>query len=80
MHIKINKALLDPNFLPLILWSKTSLKNQHIHLELLYILSYPITYKTKHKIRINISDSYKIMVNSQKMYLVIRRQYPEGGQ
>jgi hypothetical protein len=40
---------------------------------------YAITYKTKNKTRINISDSYKIMINSHKVYLVIIRQYPEVG-
>jgi hypothetical protein len=29
MNIKINKALLDPNFLSLFLWSKAKLSNQH---------------------------------------------------
>jgi hypothetical protein len=35
MHIKINITVLEPNFLLLMLWSKTSLRNHQIHLELL---------------------------------------------
>jgi hypothetical protein len=42
-------------------------------------MRYAITYKTNHKTRINIFESYKIMINPQKVYLVTRRQYPEVG-
>jgi hypothetical protein len=35
MHIKINITELKPNFLLHMLWSKKSLRNQQIHLELL---------------------------------------------
>jgi hypothetical protein len=74
MHIKIDKAFLDPNFLSLLLWSKTSQGNQHIHLGLLYNLRYAITYKTKHNTRINISGGDKIMVNSPEVHFSIKRQ------
>jgi hypothetical protein len=71
MHTKINKALLDPSFLSLVLWSKTKLSNQHIHLGLLYNLSYAITYKTKHKTIINIYITGKIMVNLPEVHFSI---------
>jgi hypothetical protein len=74
MHIKLNKALLDPNFLSLFLWSKTRLSNQHIHIGLLYILRYAITYKTNNKTRINIYSRDKIMVNSPEMHFSIKKQ------
>jgi hypothetical protein len=64
---KINKALLDPNILSLLLWSKTRLGNEHIHLGLLHNFSYAITYKTKHKSWINIFGRDKIMVNSPEV-------------
>jgi hypothetical protein len=34
-------------------------------------------FKTKHKTRINIFGSYKIMINSPEVYLGIKRSYPE---
>jgi hypothetical protein len=37
---KINKHPIDPNFLTHVLWSKTNLEMQHIHLELPLILNY----------------------------------------
>jgi hypothetical protein len=74
MHIKIIKALLDPNILSLFLWSKTKLSNQHVHLGLLYILRYAITFKTKPKTRINIYSRDKIMVNSSVVHFSIKRQ------
>jgi hypothetical protein len=73
------KALLDPNFLSLLLWSKTKLCNQHMHLGLLWILGYAFIFKSKHKLRINISGNYKIMINSPEVYLGIKRSYPEVG-
>jgi hypothetical protein len=73
MHIKINKHQLDSNVLTHGLWSKSKLGMQHIHLELLQILSYAITFKTKHISRINISNRYKIMANSPEVHLGIER-------
>jgi hypothetical protein len=37
---------------------------QHTHLELLGNLSYEILKKNKHNSRINVSDNYKIVINS----------------
>jgi hypothetical protein len=74
MHTKINKALMGPKFLSLILWSKTRLGNQHIHIGLLYNLRYAITYKTHYNSRINISGRDKIMVNSSEVYFNIKGQ------
>jgi hypothetical protein len=51
------------NFLKHDLWSKPKLGMQHIHLELLWILSYAFSKKNKHISRINISDKYKIVIN-----------------
>jgi mRNA-degrading endonuclease YafQ of YafQ-DinJ toxin-antitoxin module len=68
MHTKINKHPIDPNFLTHVLWSKTNLGMQHIHLELPLILSYSITKKNKHISRINISDNYKIVNNPPEVY------------
>jgi hypothetical protein len=73
MHTKINKHPIDPNFLTHVLWSKTNLGMQHIHLELPLILSYSITKKNKHISRINISDNYKIVNNSPGVYFGIKR-------
>jgi hypothetical protein len=70
----MNKALMDPNFLPLFLWSKTRLGIQHILLGILKNWIYAITYKTRHKSRINISGRAKIMVNSPEVYFSIKRQ------
>jgi hypothetical protein len=74
MHIKINKALPDPNFLSLFLWSKTRLGIQHVHLGLLHNWIYAITYKTRHKSRNNIPGRDKIMVKSPEVYFNIKRQ------
>jgi hypothetical protein len=52
---------------------------QHIHLELLCILSYAITKKNKHISRINISDNYKIVINSPGFHFGIKRQHAEVG-
>jgi hypothetical protein len=47
MHTKINKRQNDPNFLTHVIWSKTNLGMQHIHLE-----PYAIIKKNKHILRI----------------------------
>jgi hypothetical protein len=67
---------MDPNFLTHGLWSKTKLGMQHIHLELLEILSYIITLKIRHISRINIFERYKI-VNSPEVHFVIKRSHAE---
>jgi hypothetical protein len=64
MHTKINTQQNDPNFLTHVIWSKTSLGMQHIHLGLLWSLSYAFSKKIKHNSRINIFGNYKIVVNS----------------
>jgi hypothetical protein len=68
MHTKINIHQNDPNFLTHVIWSKTSLVVQHIHLELLRNLSYVFSKKNKHNSRINISDNYKIVINSLEVF------------
>jgi hypothetical protein len=60
MHTKIITQQNDPNFLTHVIWSKTSLGMQHIHLELLRNLTYAITKKNKHNSRINISVTIKL--------------------
>jgi hypothetical protein len=45
MHTKINTHQNGPDSLTHVIWSKTNLGMQHIHLELLLILSYAITKK-----------------------------------
>jgi hypothetical protein len=72
MHTKINTHQNDSNFLTNDLWSKTKLGMQHIHLELLRIMSYAITKKNKYISRINIFDDYKIEINSPEVYFVIK--------
>jgi hypothetical protein len=52
---------------------------QHINLELLWILSYAFTNKFKHISRINISDNYKIVINSPEVNFGIKRQHAEVG-
>jgi hypothetical protein len=52
---------------------------QHIHLELLLLLSYAITKKNKHISRINISDNYKIVINSPEVHFGIKRQHAQVG-
>jgi hypothetical protein len=65
MQKKINTQQNDPNILTHVIWSKTSLGMQHIHLELLWSLSYAFSKTIKHNSRINIFGKYKIVVNSQ---------------
>jgi hypothetical protein len=67
MHTKINTQQTDPNFLTHVIWSKTRLVVQHIHLELLTNLSYEFLKKNKHNTRINISGNYKIVINSPEV-------------
>jgi hypothetical protein len=79
MHTKLNTQQNDPNFLTHVIWSKTSLGMQHIHLELLWNLSYAISKKNKHNSRINISGNYKIVINSPEVCIGIERQYAQVG-
>jgi hypothetical protein len=79
MHTKINAQQNDTNFLTHVILSKTNLGMQHIHLELLWNLSYVITKKNKHKSRINISGNYKIVINSPEVCFGIKRQYAKVG-
>jgi hypothetical protein len=52
---------------------------QHIHLELLGILSYAFTETFKHISRINISGNYKMVINSQRVHFDIKRQHAQVG-
>jgi hypothetical protein len=52
---------------------------QHIHLELLWILSYAITKKNNHISRINISGNYKIVINSPELHFGIKREHAKVG-
>jgi hypothetical protein len=62
MHTKIITHQNDPNFLTHVIWSKTRLGMQHIHLELLWNLSYKFSKKIKHNSRITISSNYKLLL------------------
>jgi hypothetical protein len=79
MHRKINTQQNDSTFLTHDLCSKYKLGMQHTHLELLYILSYAFIKKNKHITRINISDKYKIVINSLELHVGIKRQHAEVG-
>jgi hypothetical protein len=79
MHTKITTQQNDPNFLTHATWSKTSLVVQHIHLELLWNLSYAFSKKNKHNSRINIYVNYKIVINSPEVCFVIKRQCAQVG-
>jgi hypothetical protein len=79
MHTKINTHQIDPKLLTHELWSKTRLGMQHKHLELLRNLTYAIIKKNKHISRINISDKYKIVINSPQVHFGIKRQHAEVG-
>jgi hypothetical protein len=79
MHTKITTQQNDPNFLTHVIWSKTSLVVQHIHLELLCNLSYVFSKKIKHNSRINVSSNYKIVINSPEVCFGIKRQYAKVG-
>jgi hypothetical protein len=74
MHTKINTQQNDLNFLTHVLWLKTSLVVQHIHLELLWNLSYVYLKKIKRNSRIIISGIYKIVINSPEVCFDITRQ------
>jgi hypothetical protein len=79
MHTKIITQQNDPNFLTHVIWSKTSLVVQDIHLELLWNLSYVFSNKIKHNSRINISVNYKIVINSPEVCFGIKRQCAKVG-
>jgi hypothetical protein len=79
MHTKIITQQNDPNFLTHVIWSKTSLVVQHIHLELLWNSSYAFSKKNKHNSRITFSGHYKIVVNAPEVYFGIKRQYAKVG-
>jgi hypothetical protein len=79
MHTKINTRQNDSNFLTHDLWSKPKLGMQHIHLELLWILSYAITKKNKHISKINISEKNKIVINSPEVYFGIKNSMQKFG-
>jgi hypothetical protein len=79
MRTKINTHQNESNFLTHDLWSKPKLGMQHIHLELLWILSYAFSKRNKHYSIINISDNYKIVMNSPKVHFGIKRYNAEIG-
>jgi hypothetical protein len=84
MHTKINKQPNDSIFLTHVIWSKTKLGMQHIHLELLLILIYAIAKKNKHISRINSFDNYKIVINSpdkffSKVVLMMSKKRKNAG-
>jgi hypothetical protein len=72
MHTKINIPQNDPNFLSHIIWFKTILVVQHIHIELLLNLSCAILKKNKHNSIINISGNYKIVIKSPEVCFRIK--------
>jgi hypothetical protein len=75
MHTKINTHQNESNFHTHVIWSKINLGMQHIHLQLLWNLTYAITKKNKNISRINTSGNYKIMVNSPEVHFSITRQH-----
>jgi hypothetical protein len=79
MHTKIITQQNDPNFLTHVIWFKTSLEVQHIHLELLWNLSYKVSKKIKHNSRINTFGNYKIVIHSPEVCFGIKRQYAKVG-
>jgi hypothetical protein len=74
MHTKLNNQQNDPNFLTHVIWPKNSQEVQHIHLELLWNLSYAFLKTNKHNSIINISSNYKILINSPRVCFGIERQ------
>jgi hypothetical protein len=74
MHTKLITHQNAPNFLTHVVWSKTSLVVQHIHLELLWNLSYVFLKKFKHNLRITIFGIYKIVINSPEVGFGIKSQ------
>jgi hypothetical protein len=79
MHTKINTQQNDPNILTHIIWFKTSLGVKHIHLELLWNLSYKFSKKIKHNSIINISGNHKIVINSPEVCFGIKKQCAKVG-
>jgi hypothetical protein len=79
MHTKIITHQNDPNFLTQVIWSKTSLGMQHLHLELLWNLTYKFSKKIKHNSRINTSGYYKIVINSPDVCFGTKRQCAKVG-
>jgi hypothetical protein len=79
MHTNINNHQNDPNFLTHVIWFKSSIVVQHIHLELLWNLSCAILKKNKNNSRIIISVIYKIVINSPHVCFGIIRQCAKVG-
>jgi hypothetical protein len=79
MNTNINIHPKDPNFLTHVIWFKPNLVVQHIHLELLWNLSYKFSKKVKHNSRINIYGNYKIVINSPELGFGIKTQCAKGG-
>jgi hypothetical protein len=79
MHTKINIQQNDPNFPTHVIWSETTLGMQHIHLELLWNLTYTINKKNKHNSRITIYVNYKIVINSPEVCFGTQSHYVEVG-
>jgi hypothetical protein len=59
--------------------AQSSLVVQHIHLELLWNLSYAILKKNKNNSRITISGIYKIAINSPQVCFRIKRKCAKVG-
>jgi hypothetical protein len=79
MHTKINTHQNDPNILAHVIWSKTNLGMQHIHLELLGNLRYVFSKNINHNSRIIIYVNYKMVIICPKMCFGITRQYAKVG-
>jgi hypothetical protein len=79
MHTKLNRHQNDPISLIHALWSKTSLRDQQVHLKTLLILLHKFTNEIMHKLRIIISDKPKIMINSLEVCFDITRQHAQVG-
>jgi ERCC4-related helicase len=79
MHTKVITHQNDPNFLTHVIWFKTGLVVQHIHLEQLWNLSYEFLKKIKHNSRIIIFVIYKIVINSEEVGFGIKRQCAKVG-
>jgi hypothetical protein len=79
MHTKIITQQTDPNFLTHVIWLKTSQVVQHIHLKLLWNLSYVFSKKNKHNSRIIISGNSKIAINSPEVCFGLKKQCAKVG-
>jgi hypothetical protein len=79
MHTKLITQQNDPKFLTHVMWLKSSLVVQHIHLELLWNLSCASLKKNKHNSRTIISVHYKIVNNSPEVCFGIKRQCAKVG-